>query len=260
MFGTLVLRRFARWCERTVWRGADVVLAVSDVLGQHIQEVCGSDVKIHIVPNGVDLDRFTTAAASTAIKKRLGLERAIVLGFSGFARSWHGLEWAVDALTELPSNVRLVIVGDGPAMPALLDQARACGVEARVHALGQIRHEDIAAYMGTFDIALQPRAVAYASPLKLFEYMALGRPIVAPDQPNVREILTHEESALLFAPDDKRSFVEALKRLCQDATLRSRLGRAARETVEERQYSWANNAARVEAIATSLIKKSDATI
>jgi len=254
-FGSLALRSIARWCERTVWRGADAILAVSEVLGQRIRDVCGHDVAIHIIPNGVDLRRFTATAASAAIRKRLGLESAIVLGFSGFVRSWHGLDWAVDALKELPSAVHLVIIGDGPALPELLDRAQTRRVASRIHALGNIEHDQIPAYIGIFDVALQPRAVAYASPLKLFEYMALGRAIVAPDQPNIREILTHEKSALLFSADDERSFVEALTRFCREPTLRSLLGRGARETVEERQLTWVNNAARVETIAAALTRK-----
>jgi glycosyltransferase involved in cell wall biosynthesis len=100
-----------------------------------------------------------------------------------------------------------------------------------------------------FDIALQPRAVAYASPLKLFDYMAAGRAIVAPDQPNIREILTDGETALLFDPARADGVWTAVLRLAGDAGLRGRLGGAARAEIERRRYTWAGNAARLVAWA-----------
>jgi glycosyltransferase involved in cell wall biosynthesis len=96
-----------------------------------------------------------------------------------------------------------------------------------------------------FAIALQPRAVAYASPLKIFDYMAAGRAIVAPDQPNIREILTNGETALLFDPADPDAVWRAVLRLAGDVTLRARLGAAARAEIERRRYTWAGNAARL---------------
>jgi glycosyltransferase involved in cell wall biosynthesis len=103
----------------------------------------------------------------------------------------------------------------------------------------------------TFDIALQARAVDYASPLKLFEYMACGRAIVAPDQPNIREILTNEENALLFDPDKPASLWQAIRRLAADPELRERLGYAAREILDARDYTWEGNATRVIQLAVA---------
>jgi hypothetical protein len=101
---------------------------------------------------------------------------------------------------------------------------------------------------------LQTAAVPYASPLKLFEYMALGRAIIAPDQPNIREILQDHLNALLFDPDDRDAFHDALGRLCRDSAMRRRLGAGARSTVEEIPLTWAHNAARIELFARRLIE------
>ncbi len=81
---------------------------------------------------------------------------------------------------------------------------RRLGIASRVHFTGIVERDDVAKYVAAFDIALQPAVVAYASPLKLFEYLALGKAIVAPGQPNIREILTHEKNALLFDPARQR--------------------------------------------------------
>jgi hypothetical protein len=107
--------------------------------------------------------------------------------------------------------------------------------------------------VSAFDVALQPAANPYASPLKLFEYMALQRAIVAPDQPNIREVLRHEDNALLFRPGDDAQFGEAVQRLALDETLRLRLGQRAAETVRERRLTWSHNARRVTELAQRLL-------
>jgi glycosyltransferase involved in cell wall biosynthesis len=80
--------------------------------------------------------------------------------------------------------------------------------------------------------------------LKLFEYMGLGRAIIAPDQPNIREILTDEQDALLFRDGDAAHFKSQIMRLCGDEVLRRRLGEGARHTIDERGLTWDNNATR----------------
>jgi glycosyltransferase involved in cell wall biosynthesis len=142
-------------------------------------------------------------------------------------------------------SLRLVVVGDGPALPALRQQAEASGLGARVTFTGLAEHAAIPDLVAGFDIALQPRVVAYASPLKLFEYMAAGKAIVAPDQVNICEVLTDGETAVLFDPAQDDAMWQAIRRLADDATLRARLGCAARQEIARRDYTWAGNARRV---------------
>jgi glycosyltransferase involved in cell wall biosynthesis len=137
-----------------------------------------------------------------------------------------------------------VIVGDGPAVPPLRAQAETLGIADRVRFAGLVAHEAIPAAVAGFDIALQPRVVAYASPLKLFEYMAAGKPIIAPDQPNIREVLVDGETALLFDARDPATMWLAVRRLLEDHALRARLGAAAREEIVRRDYTWRGNAVR----------------
>ena len=113
---------------------------------------------------------------------------------------------------------------------------------------GVAERDALAGYISTFDIALQPEVTAYASPLKLFEYMALGRAIIAPDAPNIREILTHDVDALLFEPDNPQSLASAIRRLVADGDLRARLGAAAADKIHREDITWARNARRVIAL------------
>jgi len=143
----------------------------------------------------------------------------------------------------------LHVVGDGPARTGLEALAKELGVASRVRFSGLTHREAIPGMIGAFDIALQPASVAYASPLKVFEYMAAGRAIIAPDQPNLREILEHERTALLFDPRDPDAMWQAVERLATDEALRRRLGQAARAEVLSRDLTWSGNARTVVGLA-----------
>jgi glycosyltransferase involved in cell wall biosynthesis len=206
------------------------------------------------VPNGALLDIARDAREIEKLRAQFGLKPAdVVMGFVGFVRAWHGVGWALDALTSLPANTHLLVVGDGPGLPALETRAAELGITSRVHFAGRVPHRLIPAHIELFDIALQTAAVAYASPLKLFEYMAHGRAIIAPNQPNIREILDDGENAVLFEPGDESSFRAALTRLCTETAYREEIGARARKTVEQRPLTWANNAARIEALGRQLL-------
>ena len=114
-------------------------------------------------------------------------------------------------------------------------------------------HERIAELLPALDVALVPAINPYASPLKLFEYMAAGLPSIAPDQPNLREVLEHERNALLVKPNDAPSLEAALAQLVQDRNLRERLGARARSDVIERDLTWIGNARRVVAAAEEVL-------
>jgi glycosyltransferase involved in cell wall biosynthesis len=240
-FSGLRLRRLARRLEGWTWRAATRVVAVTGVLKSMIAAVGADPERIEIVPNGIDPVAFADLPARPAAPDPL------VLGFVGFVRDWHGLDAVIAAMASHAGAPRLdlVVVGDGPARPALEQQAATLGIADRVRFTGLAPHADVPRLVAGFDIALQPRAVAYASPLKLFDYMAAGRAIVAPDQPNIREILTDGETGLLFDPAHPDAVWPTVVRLAGDAALRARLGAAARAEVGRRRYTWADNAARL---------------
>jgi glycosyltransferase involved in cell wall biosynthesis len=238
--GGLGLPLLARRLERFVWCSADRVLAVTGVLKGMIADAGVPPQRIEVIPNGIEVSRFA------ALPPRPEVPDPIVLGFVGFVRDWHGLDTVIAAMAaDRDLRLELVIVGDGPAVPSLREQAEALGLGDRVRFTGLIAHEAIPEMVGGFDIALQPRVVAYASPLKLFEYMAAGKAIVAPDQPNIREVLTNGTTALLFDPSAPEELWEAIRRIATDATLRARLGEAAKAEIERRGYTWLDNARRV---------------
>ncbi len=246
-YGQLRLRRLARWSERYAWRNADRVLPVTEVLAGYVRDAGVPDERIVVIPNGINRERFDSAGGFAARRAEFGLENAVVLGFTGFIRDWHGLDDVIDALPGLGDNVHLMVVGDGPGRRALEAQAGRLGLQDRVHFTGLVERDEVAGYVGCFDIALQPAVTAYASPLKIFEYMAMGCAIVAPRLPNIEEVLD-DESAMLFDPEHEGARHDAIARLCNDATLRERLSAGARRQIAVRRLTWDDNAAKIAAL------------
>lgn len=247
--GGLGFRRLAAALERWVWRNADFVLPVTHVLAEEILAAGVAPDRIVVIGNAIDPNKFAPAVKTVA-ETGHKTDHQVVLGFTGFVREWHGLDVIIDALVrpEL-RNMQLTIVGDGPALPALKSQVQELGISDRVLFTGLVTRDRIANVVASFDIALQPKCVAYCSPLKLFEYMALGKAIVAPDQPNIREVLRTDGNGLLFDPDRPETLIDAIIKLANDGTLRARIGSAAADTIAQRGFTWAQNAQRVVAIA-----------
>jgi glycosyltransferase involved in cell wall biosynthesis len=200
--------------------------------------------------NGPLAEDFLEPADPGRIRDRYGLQGKLVLGFSGFVREWHGVDRAVRYLARANRNdLHLLIVGDGPARGGLEALANELGVAQQVTVTGVVQRDVMPQYVAAFDIALQPAVTAYASPLKLFEYMALGKPVLAPDAANIMEVLHDGENGLMFRGE---GFDVALDALVADEALRQRLGAAARETIERDDYTWAANARRVEEVMERL--------
>lgn len=241
--------------ETAKWRSADAVLVVTAVLRDMLVEFGADPERIHVVPNAVDPHRFL-APRDPQAKRRFGVEGRFVLGFLGFPRPWHGLDLVVAALADARggalADAVLLVGGEGPSVEPLRRLAKEAGLEGRVVAAGPIDRADVPAFLDAFDVALQPRATAYASPLKLFEYLARGLPVVAPRQANIREVVEHGRDAWLFEPDDASDLKRALEELGADEALRARLGRAARRRIEEGGFTWDRNAERVEQLCRRL--------
>ena len=251
------LKRLARWSERYTWRGADYVLPVTRVLGDIVAAEGVSKTRIRVVPNGINQERFGNAPETGAAKHALGLQGHLVLGFTGFVRDWHGLDSVIDLIAcDPPHSARhLLVVGDGPARANLEAQARRLGIADRLTFTGIIGRDDVARYVAAFDIALQPAVVAYASPLKLFEYLMLGRAIVAPAQPNIMEILSDGKNAVLFEPKQPGALAAAIERVSRDAELRQHIAAGARASIAEQGLTWHRNAERVSEQFNQLLAK-----
>ena len=251
-YGGLALRRIGRWAEGAAWRGANYVLPVTEVLAEQVRASGVPDERIRVIPNGINREHFASAPSRDEVKRQMGLSGKIVLGFTGFVRDWHGVDRVVRWLASSPAaNAHLLIVGDGPARPGIERLAEDLGVRDRLTFTGVIDRERVPGQVAAFDIALQPAVTPYASPLKLMEYLVLGKAIVAPREPNLLEILTDGRNALLFYNDHPNGLETALNTLAGDAGLRQRLEIEAAATIDRLQLTWIGNARRVIDLAAS---------
>lgn len=242
----MAFKRLALRAQAWAWRSADRCLPVTDVLAGYLRRAGVPDERIEVIHNGINEAHFATAPGNPEAKVKLGLTGQTVLGFTGFVRSWHGLDkiirWMATAGHE---NVHLLVVGEGPARSELEALSRELGIAARVTFTGLVHRDRVPEHVAAFDVALQPAVVEYASPLKLFEYLALGRAVVAPRVPNLMEILVDMENALLFDPATPGALESVLERLSADANLRERLGQTARNSIQQRGFTWRGNAQRI---------------
>jgi glycosyltransferase involved in cell wall biosynthesis len=244
----------AKWSETFVWKNADYVLPVTAVLAETVLAAGVNPEQCVVIPNGINTKYFSENLNGTKIRTKWGIQDKLVFGFVGFVRTWHRLDRVLVVMSQnLEKNWHLLLIGDGPAKAELEQQADQLGIAERVSFVGVIDRDEIADYVSAFDIALQPDVVEYASPLKLFEYMALGKAIVAPNRRNILEILVDEDNALLFDPDQEFSFSNQLKRLCESEELRKSLGLAARKTIEDRKLFWEENARKIDKLFMGLL-------
>lgn len=251
----LRLHRLGRWAQRVLWTRADHVLPVTGVLARTVADYGVPQPRITVIPNGINPDRFGAVPTTDAAKAALGLPPRLVLGFTGFIRGWNAVHRLIDfvALQRDRFDLHILVVGDGPARDSLQEHAQSRGVADRLTISGIVGRDDVARHVAAFDIAVLPGLTPYSSPLKLFEYLQLGRAIVAPDTENIREILTDGQDAVLFDTAADGALEAAMLRLCGDPALRNRLGNAARSTITTRSLTWNHNAQRVVAIAEALI-------
>lgn len=247
----------AEQVERANLEGADLIVVVSRVIRDQLVTSGIGVEKILVNPNGADPERFSPALDGGAIRHRLGLEGKIIIGFIGTFGRWHGAEVLVEALglllahdAELRGRLHLLLIGDGLMRPAVEERVSTLGLGASVTLTGLVPQHQGPEYLAAADILAAPHVPNpdatpfFGSPTKVFEYMAMGKGIVASRLGQMEEILEDERTALLVTPGDPQALMRGLHRLARDGALSQRLGLAARAELE-RCYTWAAHTRRI---------------
>lgn len=240
-YSGLALQGFAKKIEDFTWRGATHCLPVTDVLADYMREADIPESRITVIHNGVR-QQFIDEMMQHDINVN---KQEIVIGFTGFIHPWHGMDKALEAIAEhkeLP--LRLICVGDGNILPDLQQQAERLGISEKVEFKGLVTRDKVLDFVKEFDIALQPDVTAYASPLKMFEYMAVGALIVAPKTSNIQEILS-DDTALFFEKGDKADFKKALTTAITSYKVLDCKRRTVKQSVLDKQFVWQENARKV---------------
>lgn len=230
--------------EDYIFSQADAIITVTKELREKLKARSVA-CRIEVMHNGVDLKAFNPAIPSHDLKKELGFEDAsCVVGFVGTLNKWHGIDLlmnAIPAVVKKDPGVRFLIVGEGLMKDEFEGFVRKSGLDRFVKFAGRRPHREIPGLVAVMDIGLMPNSNDYGSPMKIFEYMAMGKVTVAPSIPTIREIIESPREGVLFKPGDLREFTDALLKLSTDAALRKRIGEAARKKVSE-HFTWNANA------------------
>ncbi|MBI4527276.1 MAG: glycosyltransferase family 4 protein [Deltaproteobacteria bacterium] len=222
---------------------------VSDDLLAALRESSGSKKPLAVIPNGVNLDRFDPRISGLAVRNRYGFtERTVVVGYVGSFPLFHSMEGLLDripSMVEEEPELRFLLVGQVTSYEDwLVRRVKEPRLAPYVILAGFAPPQEIPAYVAAMDIAILPNTAAYCSPLKIFEYMAMARAIVAPATAPVVFVVTHQKEGLLFEPENYGQMAEAILQLARDPDLRARIGAAARVHVAK-DFTWRRNAERV---------------
>ena len=242
--------------EKISIKNSDRIIGVTQRLKEYIIKKYGvAENEISVVPNGVNTAIFHPMNDPRVIqeikgKLKISKEERIV-GFVGTLAPWQGLEYLIEAapliLKEIP-EVRFILVGDGPMKDDLEGKIRGLDLEANFIFTGTVPYREVPGYINASDVCVVPKKPLKSgySPLKLYEYMACGKPVIA-SRISGFEILEQNNAGILVEPENPRDLAKAIIKLLEDDMLGDEMGRNGREYVVE-THSWESVARKVEKV------------
>jgi glycosyltransferase involved in cell wall biosynthesis len=232
--------------ESYVAAHSDVVAAVSEHSAQMAIGAGAPPERVVIVPNGVDLRAVDAARAGAQRERSHDID---LIGWVGSFGVWHGAGVLVEAMSMLPSRVHAVMIGDGMERDHCETVAKRLGVWDRIEWTGALSHADAVRRLAECDVLASPHVPLdgrpfFGSPTKLFEYMAIGRPIVASALEQIGDVLEDGRTARLVPPGESAALAAAIEHLLGEPDYARSLGVAARLEAEN-AHRWEGRAQRV---------------
>jgi glycosyltransferase involved in cell wall biosynthesis len=252
-WGRVYMERILQMAEEIQFTVADVITVVSDIMKDDLVRLGVDAKKILVNPNGVDPDQFHPDIQMGEVIKQHNLQGKIVAGFVGTFGAWHGVEVLARAIrptVQRNPKVHFLIIGDGALRGQVERIIREDHVGDFVTLTGSLAHADIPGYLAACDILLSPHVhnadgtKFFGSPTKLFEYMAMAKPIIASGVGQIGDVIHDGVNGVLMKEGDHIDLAEKILALAGNAALRERLGAAARRDAIGK-YSWQQNAQRV---------------
>ena len=256
-------RRRAEKAFRRNLENADCILCVSSQLRAHLAERWDVPLsRMLVFQNAVDLERFRPDPEGGAeIRSTLGIGAAPLLVFVGNFYRWHDVPALLEAyrgVLQSRPDARLVLVGDGSERAAMEERARSLGVAEQSIFTGRVPHEDVPKYLAAADVAVAPYPKMdremWLSPLKVYESMAAGAPVVASSAGQLADLIAHRETGLLVPVGDDDAFGAAIEELLARSDLRDAISQRAREHIV-RHHSWERYIERLEAVLEAVVSK-----
>lgn len=249
----LFFEKLAEKIELANLKAADLIVVVSKALRDELLKRGIQADKILVNPNGVDESKYRPEIKGKAIKDKYQLGDKTVIGFIGTFGKWHGAEVLAEAIKEViktSHNVHFLFIGDGITMPLVKEIIRRDGMQRYVTFAGLIPQDDAPEYLAACDILVSPHVPNpdgtpfFGSPTKLFEYMAMGKAIVASDLDQIGEVLEHRKTAWMVKPGDIGELSQGILGLIEDTNLRNALGKNARQEVVAK-YTWTEHVRKI---------------
>lgn len=239
--------------ERLNLAAAARIFVVSEVERRNLERAGVTPKKIILNPNGVDTEVFRPGVGGERVRRELAIDdQETLVGFVGSFGPWHGVLALAEAIKLIPatSRIRFLLVGSGSLHAQVKQLLAAEEQEGRVIFTDSVGHQQVPALLDACDVLVSPHVPLndgtefFGSPTKIFEYMAMGKGIVASRLGQLGDVLTDEETALLVEPGDVAALAAATVRLAKSKQLREQLGAAARKAAIER-HTWQRNAQKV---------------
>jgi glycosyltransferase involved in cell wall biosynthesis len=240
-------RLFAVWATRMCFSAAAKIICISAGLKDHLHKNWKiEESKLIVLPCAADVEAFGPNHNPDLVRHGLGLTTEPVVIWVGGFYPWHDLDLLLKSFTfvlQRHPSAKLVLVGDGPIRPMVKQMIEKNGLGQSVIMTGAIAHAAVPEMLSIADIAVVPSAAVSAShggtgtPLKLFEYMAAGKAIIATALDEAAEVIRNGHNGLLVAPGDVNGFSEAMLTLLNNPKERDRLGQNARQQAIK-LYSW----------------------
>ena len=252
-------KHLARKIEKFCVDNAFLIVVVSEYLKEKICSLYEIDAdKIVVTPNAVCPDEFLVDAefvAGQTISNKLNRLRkhiagCTVIGFVGGFVPWHGLDLLLKVFDKINSEhqycnkVKLVLVGDGPMREDVECFIKENQFESNILITGMVPHQDVKVFIDLFDIAVMPDSNPFGSPMKIFEYMVMGKPVVAPAYGPILEIIQHKENGLIFQERNVEEMQNQLIYLLENPSFRIKLGQSGQVSVMKK-HTWNHNVNRI---------------
>jgi len=238
---------------------ADKIIVVTSKLKQIlIREYNVSENKIEVLENGANVDLFRPMERNRVISKLRISEQFRYVCFVGNFATWQGLEYLIKSvphvLKECP-DARFLLVGDGDLKERLESMVKDIGVSDKVIFTGMVPYQDVPYYINASDVCVVPKLPLKSgySPLKLCEYLACEKPVIA-SRLNGFEILEEHQMGLLVPPEDEVALAQAIVRMLKDYSLREEMGKNGRQYVVKHR-SWENVARKTLQVFEELIEQ-----
>jgi glycosyltransferase involved in cell wall biosynthesis len=253
------LRRLARR-EAQVWRRADGYVTITAGLAKELSGRFGTREHVAVIPDGVRLKSGDARPFVTRAEDNVSVPVLLpIVAYAGHLYAWKGVAVLLEALARVPHAEGLIVGGPRaePDLDHLEELARQLGIDSRVTFTGLVEPARVPELLRRARVLVLPNpasaiSLRYTSPLKLFEYLAAGRAIVASDLPSIREVVHDGVDALLVTPGDPDALARGIRRVLDDPALADRLAGAAAALAPD--YSWARRAERLEALFSEVTR------